>query len=740
MYHHGVFIMVILFYKACVGLSAVMLLLFVMEWRKNAAFEYMFTFALVPVVNLGYVWLADSDNLEEAMIAQKIIYIGGCFLNLFLLFGIFSICNIKLKSWVKTLLIFAAFLMYGGTLTMDKGELYYKSVTFKKVGELTLLEKEYGPIHTVFYIYMIVILLASVLVLVYAMIYRPGTSIRNLIILIIMDAASLVAFFGEKILAAVAGMEFEVMPAFYIIAEIVFLILFHRIRLYDVSSGIAETLLEDGDDGIICFDRYKRFLVCNRTAKKILPTLNKAKADMQLKEVPEFKKIIHCLNLFSNNEISKDPDVLEQNGKIYEIVPNYMLDGNVKCGYYLMLYDVTKDRLYARQMKDAAEAAIAAEKAKGSFLAQMSHEIRTPINAVLGMNEMILREAKDDDILDYSESIQSAGKTLLLLINSILDFSKIESGKMEIVPVKYKTVDMIGNCMNSVMPRAASKSLAVYKEIDKNLPSRLFGDDVRVTQIIVNLLTNAVKYTEKGGITLIIKELSRADGGIMLRVEVKDTGIGIKPEDMGKLFESFGRIEEKRNRNIEGTGLGMSIVTGLLQMMNSKLEVNSVYGEGSTFAFNLYQEISDETPIGDFEVSSGEKKKVVKQEVVKFPGKEILVVDDNGMNLKVASRFLKLSDINADLAKSGQEAIDLVKTKEYDMIFLDHMMPKMDGMETLALMKEQNILPEKTKVVALTANAIMGAKENYLNAGFDDYMSKPIDLKSLGEMLKKYLE
>ncbi len=731
--------MVHLFYQLCVGLSGVMLLLFVMEWRKNAAFEYMFTFAMVPVVNLGYVWLAASENLREAIVAQKIIYLGGCFLNLFLFFGILSICNIKLKSWVKTLLIFAAFLMYGCVLTMNKWTLYYKSVSFSKIGDVTILVKDYGPLHTMFYIYMILILLASIVVVIYAWIYRPGASIRNLVILIIMDALSLVAFFGEKILAMVAGMSFEVMPLFYVIAEIIFLILFHRIRLYDVSSGIAENLLEDGEDGIICFDRQKRFLTCNRTAKKILPSLEKAKADMQLADEKQLSMIIHCLNLFSNNEINREPYVLEKDDKIYEIIPNHMMDGRIKCGYYLMLYDVTKDRKYAREMKAAAEAAIAAEKAKGSFLAQMSHEIRTPINAVLGMNEMIMREAKDDDILDYAESIQSAGKTLLLLINSILDFSKIESGKMEIVPVKYSTASMIENCLNSIMPRAASKSLLLKKEVDPRLPRELFGDDVRVGQVIVNLLTNAVKYTEQGSVTLRIFERSRDEKNVTIRVEVCDTGIGIKKEDMDKLFESFGRIDEKRNRNIEGTGLGMSIVTGLLKMMNSRLEVSSEYGKGSTFSFEIGQEISDPSPIGEFNIGTNEKKNVVRHDMVLLPGKEILVVDDNSMNLKVASRFLKLSRIDADLAGSGAEAIEMVKKKQYDMILLDHMMPKMDGMETLEIMKKEGLISEKTVVVALTANAIMGAKETYIKAGFDDYMSKPIDIKTLDEMLKKYL-
>jgi signal transduction histidine kinase/ActR/RegA family two-component response regulator len=673
--------------------------------------------------------------------AQKIVYVGGCFLHLFLLFGIISLCNIKLHPIVRAVMLGCAFAMYGAVLTMDKGTLFYKKVTFVMVDGVGSMIKEYGPLHTVFYAYMIVIMVASVGVLVYALVCRPDTSIRTLYVLIVLDVVSVTVFFGTRAISRTIGFEIETMPAFYIIAETVFLFLFRRIRLYDISAGISETLLEEGTGGIVCFDRSGRYLVANKSAKRVIPPLTKAKADAFLdRDEEQYDVILTALHIFMNNEIVPEPYILEKDDKIYEVTPNHLYDGRRKCGYYLLMLDVTKDRMYSRSMKEAAESAIAAEKAKSSFLAQMSHEIRTPINAVLGMNEMILRECKDDDILEYSENIQSAGKTLLLLINSILDFSKIESGKMEIVPVKYSTVDMISNCINSVAPRAISKSLNLMKHIDPNIPRELYGDDVRVAQTIVNLLTNAVKYTERGSVTLSIREESRCGNEIYLRIEVKDTGIGIKEEDMGKLFESFGRVEEKRNRNIEGTGLGMSIVTGLLDMMNSKLEVDSVYGKGSTFSFVVGQEIMDPRPIGDFELKGTEKKKTTIHEPIKIPGKKILVVDDNNMNLKVASRFLKLSEVTVDVALSGAEAIEKVKETKYDMIFLDHMMPKMDGMETLAKMRKDKLLSDGTIVIALTANAITGAKETYLEAGFDDYMSKPIDIKGVDDLLRKYFE
>ncbi len=384
-------------------------------------------------------------------------------------------------------------------------------------------------------------------------------------------------------------------------------------------------------------------------------------------------------------------------------------------------------------------AADSANKAKGDFLAQMSHEIRTPINAVLGMNEMILRESGDENIIEYSENIQTAGRTLLSLINSILDFSKIEDGKMEIVPVKYDTVALINNLVNSVSERAKGKGLDFIVNADPTLPSSLIGDDVRVTQVIGNLLTNAVKYTEKGSISLEIKCKQATKNEITLLVSVKDTGIGIREEDLDKLFESFTRLETTRNRNIEGTGLGMAIVTKLLTLMNSKLTVNSVYGKGSEFSFELVQEIADAAPIGNAleqRLNRADKK---KKQYKQYPQASVLVTDDNEMNLKVAKNLLRLFGITPDIADSGEQTIKLVCKKHYDILLLDHMMPKMDGIETLEKLREDKLIKEDTIVIALTANAVLGAKEKYLSAGFNDYLSKPIELDELSDKLEKYL-
>ncbi|MBQ9631772.1 MAG: response regulator, partial [Lachnospiraceae bacterium] len=393
-----------------------------------------------------------------------------------------------------------------------------------------------------------------------------------------------------------------------------------------------------------------------------------------------------------------------------------------------------------RKLKAAARTAIDAGKAKSNFLAQMSHEIRTPINAVLGMNEMILRESRDENIKEYANNIQSAGRTLLSLINSILDFSKIEDGKMELVPVKYDTSSLINDLINSITDRARAKGLTLVTDIDRSLPASLLGDDVRIRQVIMNILTNAVKYTEAGSVTLTMKGTKRQEDMLVLYVSVKDTGIGIRKEDMSRLFESFERLDETRNRNIEGTGLGMSITIKLLSMMNSMLHVDSVYGEGSDFYFELEQRIVDDEPIGDF--ASRLKKLNANRKEEQFliaRDAKILVVDDNEMNRKVAYSLMKRNGIIADLAESGEAAIDKISEKNYDIVFLDHMMPKMDGLETLAQLKNRSLIPDGCAMIALTANATSGARERYLAAGFDDYLSKPIEIAELEKKLARWL-
>ena len=410
---------------------------------------------------------------------------------------------------------------------------------------------------------------------------------------------------------------------------------------------------------------------------------------------------------------------------------------------FIMSRYENKSRL-AQELNRKAELAAAANEAKSTFLSNMSHEIRTPINAVLGMNEMILRESREPNIIEYAENLRTAGNTLLGLINDILDFSKIEAGKLEIIPVDYDLSSVFNDLVNMIHTRADAKGLELLLDFDAETPKQLYGDEVRLKQVITNILTNAVKYTEKGSVTFAVKyeRIPEEPDSVLLCVTVRDTGIGIKPEDMEKLFSKFERIEEKRNRNVEGTGLGMAITLNLLEKMGSSLQVESTYGVGSTFSFKLRQRVVKWEPLGDYKASYQDLLKGHKKYREKFTAPEalVLMVDDNPMNLTVFKSLIKQTGIQVDTANDGNEGLLLTKEKKYDIIFLDHMMPGKDGIETLHELKAQAGGPNlATPVICLTANAISGAREQYIEEGFNDYLTKPIDTDKLEEMLLSYL-
>ena len=410
-------------------------------------------------------------------------------------------------------------------------------------------------------------------------------------------------------------------------------------------------------------------------------------------------------------------------------------------GFYMTVEN--PDARLVKLLETETKRADVANQAKTNFLANMSHEIRTPINAVLGMNEMILRESKERNVKEYARDVQGAAKSLLSIINDILDITKIEAGKLTIIPAEYAFSSMVHDVTNMISFKARAKELDFKVIIDEKIPSVLKGDDVRIRQILVNLLNNAVKYTHEGEITLEAGLLPcEQENTARISFVVKDTGIGIKEEDIQKLYIPFERIEEKRNRNIEGTGLGMNITMQLLALLDSKLTVESEYGIGSEFSFVLNQEIINPEPIGKLgEQIKAQNSEYDYQTYFEAPEAKILVVDDNEMNRKVFCSLLKDTKMQIAEAASGKECIEKVKKTAFHIIFMDHMMPEMDGIETLKVMKKMEDYPSKdTPVVILTANAIVGAREQYLGEGFKAFLSKPIDFQKLEKIIEELLD
>ncbi len=439
--------------------------------------------------------------------------------------------------------------------------------------------------------------------------------------------------------------------------------------------------------------------------------------------------------------------------EIYNRLPVMYLVEVIICA--LAQYEIVRAQAKTEAaLADAEEA----NRAKSDFLSNMSHEIRTPINAILGMNEMIKREStrgRDvifdradesretfENVCKYSHNIENAGNNLLSIINDILDFSKIEAGKIEIVESHYKLSSVLNDVSNMIIFKTEEKRLEFITEVDENLPDMLCGDELRVRQVLINILNNAVKYTNEGSICLSVKGLAKSEGFITLIFAVTDTGIGIKKEDIGKLWGKFQRVDLKQNSTVEGTGLGLAITHTFLEMMGGSIGVESEYGKGSTFTIILPQKIVSEEPIGNFRerLEKSIRQMHVYEESFRAPGARILIVDDTKMNLMVAVGLLKDTEMRIDTASSGSDAIKMAKENHYDVILMDQRMPEMDGSVAMRKIREdEDSLNLNTPFICLTADAVNGARERYLSEGFNDYLTKPIDYKAMEKMIMCYL-
>ena len=501
-------------------------------------------------------------------------------------------------------------------------------------------------------------------------------------------------------------------------------------------SNLSQYIYESANTAILIFDECFQLVLANCYGHRLLEI-----EDVQHQDLTE---LFQCTQEEADQLLAS---VLRENQGVAELVTH---KGGVSCSlnftvardfqkepYCIVcfVYDLTKEKNMLCELLQANEA-------KSQFLANMSHEIRTPINGILGMDSMLLKECQDEGLREYAKNIQSAGQSLLSIINDILDISKIESGKLEIIPTRYELFSILNDCYNLTKVKIEEKPITLHMKINENIPAKLYGDEVRIRQVMNNFLSNSAKYTHEGSITFGVDYEEKSEGEIWLIITVSDTGIGIKEEDLEKLFASFTRIEEKRNRNIEGTGLGLSLTKNLVDLMQGEITVKSIYEEGSCFTAKIPQKIIDKTPMGDFDKRYRQYIHQSEEQAISLcaPDAKILVVDDVPMNLIVVKGLLKATKIQIDTAKNGANCLELVQKNRYDIIFLDHLMPEMDGIETLQNMKLLEENPNRnTPVIMLTANAIVGAKEEYMEAGFTDYLTKPVQETLLHEMIMKYL-
>lgn len=521
---------------------------------------------------------------------------------------------------------------------------------------------------------------------------------------------------------------YDAMGGALAIATVLFFVDIIKYHMFDLTSNAKEYVLDHSVEAIIVIDPLKNVLYMNKMVDSI-PF-----------HFEYYKPIADQYNFLIEKPVTRFSDF----NRIFEANRTEIVHADGKQqGYLIEVKDVTEKTKKREEMNCLMQEAESANHAKSAFLTHMSYEIRTPINAVLGLDEMILRESKDETIIEYAQNIRSAGKTLLSLINDILDFSKIESGEMEIVSHAYDFREIVGNAKQMIGPRLEGKDVTFTYEINQNLPKTLFGDESRVQQILINILTNAAKYTEVGNVHLQVdfsKKCEDIKQGILLKVSVRDTGRGIKQEDLEKLFQSFQRVDEEKNRNIEGTGLGLAITSKLVEAMKGKIEVESEYGKGSEFRFEVEQGVLDAASIGQQDGKIEKSRSKVAREKFHAPNAKVLVVDDNAVNIKVMKGLLKRNQVQFYSVLSGAECLQEIKKMKFDLIFMDHLMPEMDGIETFHAMREmEENLCKDSPVIALTANVIQGVRQMYLDNGFTDYLMKPVSVEEMENMMIQYL-
>ncbi|MBO5208969.1 MAG: response regulator [Lachnospiraceae bacterium] len=664
-----------------------------------------------------------ADTQPELLALGKIEYMGKIFANFSVLLFILRYYRVKWPKKFLWGLFIVNFIMCIIIMTCDYHTLYYSSIDMITSGDGYVLKLGKAPLYYFnmgFTLFQLVLYLYVCLNPAYKYLRVKEKGVQTLLI-----GAGLAPFVMLFVYLVGWTGGFDTAPIGVLLAVICLAIAVKRYGLFDLVKNAREVVVESMDEGIIVANNRMQFLYANPAACKIFPDMKRGEGTVDESEIRAIYE--------------QSGTVIDFNNKSYEIrTSELMEDGQVR-GYMISIVDVTDVVSQTKTMRDLKEKAEHAALVKSAFLANMSHEIRTPMNAILGMAEMALQGNLGEEEQEYIEQIKMASMSLLTIINDILDFSKVESGKMEIVEADYDLHTLIKDLRHIVSGKVNDKKLDFIIDVNPLTPRGLRGDEIRLKQVLINLVNNAVKFTEKGNVCLTV-DYEDIEGGILLKVSVTDTGIGIKEEDLARIFNAFEQSDTFRNRKKEGSGLGLAISKQLLTLMGGSIQVESVYQEGSRFYFEVPQQVVDDVPCG--QMLEERKKTGKKEEYANFraPNAKVLIVDDNLVNRKVAAGLMKPFDMQLTLAKSGQEAIDLLQTERYHIIFMDHMMPEMDGVEATHIIRAMDgEYYRNVPIIALTANAINGAKEMFIEEGMNDFIAKPISIRELGEKILDWL-
>ena len=680
---------------------------------QNQLHHYLFMSCVASLIySTGYLLSLYCHTEDAYFQAMMMSWAGKVWTVATLFFFYIELCRIKIPYFMKVALGIFAVATYVVVITTRTTGLFYADMEFTLIGELPAFRYGRGPWYYVWNALVSCVIFSGLAILFRTLALEKSQQKKKQLRLV--TAALLTETLIGALVFHPVNVYYDFTQIGISVSAILVLIAIFRYDLMDMELVAQEYMIDELTAGVIATDVSGSVAYYNKAALEIFPELP-MDAQRVLEQVQEAVR--------SGAPFS----VLD---RIYTFEERTLLQGGHESGKLYVLTDATMQYHYLQDLEEQKQIADEANQAKSDFLARMSHDIRTPINAVLGLDEMILRESTERVIKGYAMDIQTAGNTLLTIINDILDLTKVESGEMEIVPVAYDVSAMIYGLSHMFLNRARDKGISFEVSVDPEIPVRLWGDDVRIKQVLLNLLSNAIKYTRSGEVWLRITQKPDEEGYTTLHFEVEDTGIGIRPEDM------------ERTQTTAGTGLGLPITIELLSLMDSSLEVESEYGKGSVFSFDLRQKITDPTPIGDFakRISHPASEQYTYNASFTAPYAHVLIVDDNSMNRKVVVSLLKQTQIQFAEAASGQQAVALAGRQHFDLILMDHMMPGMDGVEAMHKIREIKDGPcADTPIVVLTANAVVGSKEKYLEEGFDGFLSKPVDYGKLEAIIRETL-
>lgn len=692
----------------------------------------MLSFTIAELVhNAGFLLELTSKTVQEAMLAIKMEYLGGAAVAIFFMMFIFNYCGQKEHKIFERILLLCAVAVIVMVWTSDFHSLYYKEVGFVYTGAYPHVRITYGP---GFYFYVLTCTVipwsTSVWVLIQT-IRKEKSKKRAGKLRGIIGGAS----FSFSVLVLYL---FKLFPEGYDPTPIAMAFMFSVLVLlvwnrkdFDLSRMATEKVLNSLGNCMITLNENQEVLMYNDFAQKLYPDIDMYKRIAEVENFP--------IHLLEGREIRFEIEGKYYKGELRSITDE---EQNVR-GYTVLLIDITDTYKYISELHEMRAQAEAANQAKSNFLANMSHEIRTPMNAIVGMSELLIEESHGREIQEYAYDIKTAALNLLNIINDILDLSKVEAGKMDLVEDEYSVIEEMKDTINLVKIAAEQKGIQFKINLADNIPGKLYGDAGRIRQVLINILNNAIKFTKEGYISLDVSGQYVASDIINLKIVVEDTGIGIKQEDLEVIFESFRQLDMNRNRQSEGTGLGLAITKQLISLMEGDIQVSSEYGKGTCFVIYIKQRVINKTTIKELRTKDNYKvnlEETSEKPVFKAEDYRVLLVDDNAMNRKVANAMLKMYNFKLAEADSGKAAIERIKHMKYDMILMDHMMPEMDGIEATKIIREECGENGKNAIIiALTANAINGAKEMYLENGFDDFLSKPFDRKQLQNLLEKWV-